>query len=101
MDPEVAKAYPELAANRPKWVKNFNTSMNLAAAVSVFLATGRVKDTLKGRYIDCEHDLEAFTDPEAAKEIISQNLHTLEVRFLGGLPNDGGSSANIFKFDKD
>jgi len=99
MDPEVAEAYPQLAANRPKWVKNFNTSLDLAAAVCVLLATGRARKILKGRYIDCEHDFEALTTPEAAEEIVGGNLHTLEVRFLGGLSNDGGSSANIFKFD--
>lgn len=98
MDPAVASAYPEFAANRPKWLKNFNTAVDLAAAVCVFLATGRVKNSMKGRYLDCEHDMEAFTGENAEREILSGNLHTLEVRFLGGLPNDGGSSANLFKF---
>jgi hypothetical protein len=98
MDPEVAAAYPKFVANRPKWVKNFNTSVDLAAAVCVALASGRVKNSMRGRYLDCEHDLEAFTTDDAQKEILAGNLHTLEVRFLGGLPNDGGSSSNLFTF---
>lgn len=100
MHPDVAAAYPELAANRPKWLENFNTAVDLAAAVCVFLATGRVGNSMKGRYLDCEHDMEAFTGEEAEREIVGGNLHTLEVQFLGGLPNDGGSSANLFKFDE-
>lgn len=99
MDPKVAEAYPELAANRPKWVKNFRTSIDLCAAVCVFVATGKVKNSLRGRYIDCEHDMEAFLDPEAAKEISERDLHILRVDFLGGLQNDGGSSSNVFRFD--
>jgi hypothetical protein len=98
MDPEVTAAYPKFVANRPKWVKNFNTSVDLAAAVCVALASGRVKTSMRGRYLDCEHDLEAFTTDDAQKEILAGNLHTLEVRFLGGLPNDGGSSSNLFTF---
>ncbi|KUJ11590.1 NAD(P)-binding protein [Mollisia scopiformis] len=100
MDPEVASAYPKFVANRPKWLKNFNTSVDLAAAVCVALASGRVKNSMRGRYLDCEHDLEAFTTEDAEKEIMGGNLHTLEVRFLGGLPNDGGSSANLFTFEE-
>lgn len=98
MEPEVAAAYPKFVVNRPKSVKNFNTSVDLAAAVCVALATGRVKNSMQGRYLDCEHDLEAFTTENAEKEVLRGNLHTLEVRFLGGLPNDGGSSSNLFTF---
>jgi hypothetical protein len=97
MDPEVAAAYPRFVAYRPKWLKNFNSSVDLAAAVCVALASGCVKNSMRG-YLDCEHDLEAFTTEDAEKEIMGGNLHTLEVRFLGGLPNDGGSSANLFTF---
>ncbi|EXJ80941.1 hypothetical protein A1O3_07229 [Capronia epimyces CBS 606.96] len=101
MDPVVAEEYPHLATDRPKWLKNFRTSVDLCAAVCVFLATGRVKDSLRGRYIDCEHDLEAFLSPEAAAEIGKNNLHILKVDFLWGLPNDGGTSAGAFRFDVD
>ncbi|KAK1763261.1 NAD(P)-binding protein [Phialemonium atrogriseum] len=100
MDPAVAAAYPEFAANRPKWVENFNTAVDLAGAVCVFLATGRVGNSMRGRYLDCEHDMEAFMREGAEQEILSGNLHTLEVRFLGGLPNDGGSSSNLFRFEE-
>jgi len=100
MDPTVAKHYPELAANRPKWVRNFHTSVALCGATCVFLATGAVKNALRGRYIDCEHDMQAFTDQAAADEIVTKDLHTLRVAFLGGLANDGGSSSDVFKFDK-
>ena len=101
MDPVVAEAYPQLATSRPKWLKNYRTALDLCAAVCVFVATGRVKDALRGRYIDCEHDLEAFLSPEAAKEITENDLHILKVDFLGGLPNDGGTSAGTFRLDSD
>ncbi|KAK5322024.1 hypothetical protein LTR93_006262 [Exophiala xenobiotica] len=101
MDPVVAEAYPHLATNRPKWLKNYRTAVDLCGAVCVFLATGGVKDSLRGRYIDCEHDLEPFLSPEAAKEITENDLHVLKVDFLGGLPNDGGTSAGAFSFESD
>lgn len=100
MDPEVAKRYPQLAENRPKWIQNaFKTQPALCAATCVFLATGKAAGALKGRYIDCEHDMEAFVSLRARDEIVNQDLHTLRVGFLGGLPNDGGSSKAAFKFN--
>ena len=99
MDPTVAEQYPQFAANRPRWVENFKSSVELCAATCVFVATGAVKAALKGRYFDSEHDMQAFVDPAAQEEILSKDLHTLRVSFLGGLPNDGGSSSDVFNFD--
>ena len=99
MDPIVEKQYPQFAANRPRWVNNFKTSVELCGATCVFLATGAAKAALRGRYVDCEHDMEAFTNPAAQHEIVSKDLHTLRVSFLGGLLNDGGSSSDVFNFD--
>jgi len=76
-----------------------DTSVELCGATCVFLATGAVKQALKGRFVDCEHDMEAFTKQDAVEEIIKNDLHTLRVSFLGGLLNDGGSSTEVFKFD--
>ncbi len=80
-------------------MKNFKSSVELCGATCVFLATGAAKVALKGRYIDCEHDMQAFVNPMAQEEILSKGLHTLRVSFLGGLPNDGGSSSDVFNFD--
>jgi hypothetical protein len=96
LDPVIAEAYPQLVNGRAQKLNNYRTAVDLCGAVCVFVATGRVKDSLKGRYIDCEHDLEAFLSPEAAKDIMENNLHVLKTDFLGGLANDGGTSAAAF-----
>ncbi|KAI9740612.1 MAG: hypothetical protein M1834_005193 [Cirrosporium novae-zelandiae] len=73
----------------PQWVKNFKTSPYLVGMTSVALATGIAKDVLRGRYYDCEQDLD---DVLSQKEILQKNpeLYGMGVPFLGGLPNDGG-----------
>ena len=98
MDPEVAARYPDLAANRPKWLENFKTSPDLCAMVCVFLATGAAANVLKGRYIDAEHDVRAYLDEKLSKEMLDHDLHTLRVSFIGGLQNDGGTASETFKF---
>jgi len=95
MDPAVAREYPDFAAKRPQWVKNFRTSSRLCGAVCVFLATGAAK-VLKGRYIDCEYDVQAYLDEAVQEEIVQNDLHTLRVPFAAGAKNDGGSSSDIF-----
>ena len=98
MDDEVAKHYPHLAANRPKWVENMTTSPSLCAATCVYIATGAAKDVLKGRYFDCEQDIQTVIE-DGRKEVDQKELYTLKVDFLGGLKNDGGIANKAYSFD--
>ena len=56
----------------------------------VYLATGRAKHVLKGKYFDCEQDIQTVVDH--AEEVPKNDLYELKVEFLGGLPNDGGTA---------
>jgi len=55
----------------------------------VALATGIAKDVLRGRYLDCEQDLGDILEQ---RELLrkDESFYNLGVKFLGGLPNDGG-----------
>lgn len=65
-------------------------SAHLSGMVSVALATGVAKRALKGRYFDVQQDLEDVVAQAAAIEM-DPELYGLHTRFLGGLPNDGGT----------
>jgi NAD(P)-dependent dehydrogenase (short-subunit alcohol dehydrogenase family) len=84
---DVAAKYPERVKMRNDWLPKFITSRFLCGATVVYLASGKAK-VLKGRYFDCEQDI--GTVVAAGKEVLDQNLYSLRVNFLGGLPNDGG-----------
>lgn len=58
--------------------------------VSVALATGIGKEILRGRYLDCDQDLEDIIRQGDVLKSDPQ-LNSLNVSFLGGLPNDGGT----------
>lgn len=69
-------------------------SAHLSGMVSVALASGIAKRVLRGRYFDIQQDLE---DVVAQVEAIENNpdLYSLHMRFLGGLPNDGGTEHTV------
>lgn len=88
-DQSVRSEFPSALADFKAWVPKFKGSPYVPGMVSVALATGIGKDTLRGRYFDCEHDL---GDVLEQKEVLDADpeLHSLGVKFLGGQPNDGG-----------
>jgi hypothetical protein len=90
----VEAAYPEMLQAMKEWLPNFKTSRFLCGATCVYLASGKGK-ALKGRYFDCEQDIEAVIN--APQEIKDKDLYRMKIEFLGGLPNDGGiaKDANI------
>ncbi|KAG4431541.1 hypothetical protein IFR05_012976 [Cadophora sp. M221] len=62
-----------------------------AGMVSVALATGIGKQALRGRYVDCGQDLEGIISQETAFKA-DPELHSLNMKFLGGLLNDEGGA---------
>jgi hypothetical protein len=93
MDEDVAKAYPNLVAARKAWLPNFKTSRFLCGATCVYIASGKAK-VLKGRYFDCEQDIEQVVSA-GPSEIIDKDLYHMKIDFLGGLPNDGGIAKDL------
>ena len=93
MDPDVAAAYPHLVKALEKWVPLFKTSRFLCGATCVYIASGKAK-VLKGRYFDCEQDIEHVVT-QGQKEIIEKDLYRMKIEFLGGLPNDGGMAKDM------
>jgi len=92
MAPDVQATYPHLATAMKEWLKLFKTSRFLCAATCVYIASGKAK-ALKGRYFDCEQDIETVLN--APKEITEKDLYRLKVEFLGSLPNDGGIAGDM------
>ena len=82
--------FPGIAAIFDGFQKTFKTSLDVPGQTCVYLATGKAKGALKGKYFDCEQDISTVVDN--ADEIGREDLYELKVQFLGGLPNDGGSS---------
>jgi hypothetical protein len=75
------------------WLPSFKTSRFLCGATCVYIASGKAK-ALKGRYFDCEQNIEQVV-AAGRSEIVGSDLYSLKVEFLGGLPNDGGTSNNL------
>ena len=90
LDKDVAEEFPSIADVFEEFQKAFRTSLDVPGQTCVYLATGKGKRALKGKYFDCEQNIQTVVDHAA--EIEKENLYELEVRFLGGLPNDGGTS---------
>lgn len=86
--PDVAEAYPAVAATWAKFHKLFKCPPAQCAQTCAFLAAGRGK-VLKGKYFDCEQDIATVVE---AGEAGLKDLYELKVDFLGGLPNDGGTA---------
>lgn len=90
MDKDVADEFPSIAEVFEEFQKTFRTSLDVPGQTCVYLAAGKGKHALKGKYFDCEQDIQTVVDHAA--EIKKEDLYELQVRFLGGLPNDGGTS---------
>ncbi|SCN83851.1 uncharacterized protein FFB20_07062 [Fusarium fujikuroi] len=87
---EIMGQYPHVLKRMAQVLEGFKDSPYLSGMVSVALATGIAKDCLNGRYFDVQQDLEhVITQAQALKA--NPDLYTLQVGFLGGLPNDGGT----------
>ncbi|KAI1036156.1 hypothetical protein LB504_011380 [Fusarium proliferatum] len=87
---EIMGQYPHVLKVMAQVLEGFKDSPYLSGMVSVALATGIAKDCLNGRYFDVQQDLEhVITQAQALKA--NPDLYTLQVGFLGGLPNDGGT----------
>jgi hypothetical protein len=93
MAKDVEEAYPHLAKALQAWLPLFKTSRFLCGAVSVYIAAGKAK-ILKGRYFDCEQDIEQVIK-NGQGEIIEKDLYRMKIEFLGGLPNDGGIAKDM------
>jgi hypothetical protein len=92
MDPDVVAAYPHRAKALKSWLPLFKTSRFLCGATCVYIASGKAK-ILKGRYFDCEQDIQQVVSGGA--EIIDKDLYRMKIEFLGGLPNDGGIAKDM------
>jgi hypothetical protein len=68
----------------------FKVSLDVPGQTCVYIASGRAKHALKGKYFDCEQNIQTVVDN--ASEIVEKDLYELKVDFLGGLPNDGGTA---------
>jgi hypothetical protein len=90
LDKDVAEEFPGIAAVFEDFQKTFRTSLDVPGQTCVYIATGKAKNALKGKYFDCEQNIQTVVDNAA--EIREHDLYELKVEFLGGLPNDGGTS---------
>jgi hypothetical protein len=90
MFPEVKEKYPELTAKWLEWYKSFKTKPSVPGQTAVYLATGAAKEVLKGRYFDCEQDIDYVVRQGRAK-LEREALYDLKVEFAG-LANDGGTA---------
>lgn len=82
--------YPELTKKWAEWYKTFKTPAALPGQTAVYLATGAAKDVLRGRYFDCEQDID-FVVRQGREKLEKEGLYDLKVEFVG-LTNDGGSA---------
>jgi hypothetical protein len=90
LDLDVAAEFPGIATVFEEFQKTFRTSLDVPGQTCVYIATGKAKNALRGRYFDCEQNIQTVVDH--ADEIQKYDLYNLKVEFLGGLPNDGGTS---------
>jgi hypothetical protein len=89
-DPDIVEMYPELTKKWAAWYKTFCTPAAVPGQTAVYLATGAAKDVLKGRYFDCEQDID-FVVRQGRAKIEKDDLYNLKVEFVG-LTNDGGTA---------
>jgi len=83
----VAAEFPDFAAVFETFQKTLRTSLDVPGQTCVYIATGKAKHALSGKYFDCQQNIQMVVDNAA--EIERNNLYELKVEFLGGLPNDG------------
>lgn len=89
LDKDVVEEFPSIAASFSEFQEAFKTSPNVPAQTCVYIASGKAKHALKGKYFDCEQNIQTVVDNAA--EIVKHDLYELKVDFMGGLPNDGGT----------
>ena len=82
--------FPGVATMFEKFQDLFRMNLDVPGQTCVYLATGKAKHVLKGKYFDCEQNIQTVVDH--AEEIPKKDLYELKVEFLGGLPNDGGTA---------
>ena len=82
--------FPGIATLFEKFQDLFRMDLDVPGQTCVYLATGRAKHVLKGKYFDCEQNIQTVVDH--AEEVPKNDLYELKVEFLGGLPNDGGTA---------
>ena len=82
--------FPGVATMFEKFQDLFRMNLDVPGQTCVYLATGRAKHVLKGKYFDCEQNIQTVVDH--AEEVPKNDLYELKVEFLGGLPNDGGTA---------
>ncbi|KAI1849972.1 hypothetical protein JX265_003345 [Neoarthrinium moseri] len=87
---EALRDFPELQQVMIGALDHFKDSPYLTGMASVALATGIAKNILRGKYFDVEQDLEDVIS-QASEFEADPELYTLHTKFLGGLPNDGGT----------
>jgi len=90
LDEDVAAEFPSIAAVFEDFQKAFKVSLDVPGQTCVYIASGKAKHALKGKYFDCEQNIQTVVDN--ASEIDKNDLYELKVEFLGGLPNDGGTA---------
>ena len=88
--PDVKAIYPELSKKWMEWYDTFVTPAAVPGQTAVYLATGSGKDVLKGRYFDCEQDID-FVVRQGRKKMEAEDLYNLKVEFIG-LTNDRGTA---------
>ena len=82
--------YPDLIKTWEYWYTEFKTSASVPGQTAVYLATGAAKEVLRGRYFDCEQDID-FVVRQGREKLEKEDLYDLKVEFVG-LKNDGGSA---------
>ena len=82
--------FPGIATLFEKFQDLFRMDLDVPGQTCVYLATGRAKHVLKGKYFDCEQNIQTVVDH--AEEVPKNDLYEMKVEFLGGLPNDGGTA---------
>jgi len=82
--------YPELTKNWLSWYKLFVTPAAVPGQTCVYLASGKAKEVLRGRYFDCEQDID-FVVRQGREKLEKDQLYDLKVEFVG-LTNDGGTA---------
>jgi len=91
----VAEDFPTVAEVFEKFQDMFKVQLDVPGQTCVYLATGKAKHVLKGKYFDCEQNIQTVVDH--ADEIVKEDLYEMKVQFLGGLPNDGGTAKFVIE----
>ena len=90
LDKDVVEEFPAIAVGFEDFQNSFRIDLDVPGQTCVYLAAGKAKHVLKGKYWDCEQDIQVVVDH--ASEVKEHDLYELKVEFLGGLPNDGGTA---------